>query len=172
MAQLTGWVTSMDNFMAQLQMVNQVVYPSKQDQTDTEVCLLLALNSRNDTVSANPYRQMLQKLLPQSWTNVRVNSVMALSCCTAMLPHVAQRVQDQVSATGWDELKQSPNLLPCDFQIFVSLMKALRNCISWPTRCLRQGVMLPVEKFEMRKHILTISLTKAKTQCYRIFLKV
>ena len=79
---------------------------------------------------------------------------------------------DQVSATGWEELKhhvQSPNLLPCDFQTFGPLMKAIRDCIPWATRCLRQGIRLPMVKFEMRKHILTISLTKAKTQCYRNF---
>jgi len=89
-----------------------------------------------------------------------------------MLPHVVHRVQDQVSATGWEELKhhvQRQNLLPCDFQIFGPLKKALRDCISWATRCLQQGVMLPVEKFEMRKHILTISLTKAKTKWYTNF---
>jgi len=78
----------MDNIMAQLQMVN----PSKQDQKDDDGCLLLALKSHNDTVSANPYCQVLQKPLPHSWTNVRVNSVMALSCCTTMMPHVAHRV--------------------------------------------------------------------------------
>lgn len=89
-----------------------------------------------------------------------------------MLPHVAHRVQDQVSATRLEELKhhvQSPNLLSHDFQIFGPLMKALRDCILWATRCLRQGVMSPVEKIEMRKYILTVSLKKAKTQCYRDF---
>jgi len=91
-----------------------------------------------------------------------------------MLLHVTHRVQDQVSATRLEELKhhvQSPNLLPCDFQIFGPLMKALRDCIPWVTRCLRQGVMLPVEKFEMRKHILTISLKKSQNTMLQKFLK-
>jgi len=122
--------------MAQNHMVNQMVNPSKQDQRDIEGCLLLELKSRNDTVSANPYCQMLQNPLPQSLTNVRVNSVMVLFCCTTMLTHVAHRVQDQVGATEWEELEhhvQSPNLLPCDFHISGPLMKALRDCKPWAT---------------------------------------
>lgn len=39
----------MDNIMAQLQIVNQMVNSSKQDQRDNEGCVLLELKSCNDS---------------------------------------------------------------------------------------------------------------------------
>jgi hypothetical protein len=46
----------------------------------------------------------LKSRIPRPRTNVTVNSPMPLSCCTMLIPHVAQRVQDQLNTMQWWEM--------------------------------------------------------------------
>lgn len=118
-------------------MVNQVVNPTKQDQRDIEGCLLLTLKSRNDTVSANPYCQMLQKPLPQPWTNVRVNSVMALSCCKSS-PQSSGPSECQGMGGAWTSCTE-PELTAMWFSNLWSINES-------PQRLYTEGDTLPVTR--------------------------